>query len=228
MVQKVAPLARAGGLRITWPVPTVYLLLSTFGLLPQIHHYLGHSYIALKDVYRSTQPTQAADSSDGEYVPCYTCRAWVEVVRCMWATSLQAFPILSDPQSERDLHLPPLAAGWAGGLSKEQVEGARRNFALVQGVVQSLGGIPAMVSGALRVSNGAAALVALLSLAMLVVAGYSASVLCHLLLVSIPASTWLSLPCSGGLCGAWLRREGLHPVHRLPLPAPAGDQVQPG
>ena len=33
--------------------------------LLQIHHYLGHSYIALKDVHRTVQPEEAADSSAG-------------------------------------------------------------------------------------------------------------------------------------------------------------------
>lgn len=57
------------------------------------------------------------------------------------------------PPSWADLFLAaadPLAAGWAGGMGREQVEGARRNFARVQGVVLSLGGIPAMVSGKLQ------------------------------------------------------------------------------
>ena len=35
-------------------------------------------------------------------------------------------------------------------MGREQVEGARHNFARVQGVVLSLGGIPAMVSGNLQ------------------------------------------------------------------------------
>ena len=38
------------------------------------------------------------------------------------------------------------AAGWVGA---GHLEGARRNLALVQCVVHSLGGIPAMVSGEL-------------------------------------------------------------------------------
>lgn len=41
-----------------------------------------------------------------------------------------------------------------------------------------------------------------------------------------PSSRLLTaLHCSRGLCGVWPRREGLHPVHRLPLPEAAGDQV---
>ena len=47
-----------------------------------------------------------------------------------------------------------LSAGWAG--LPGQREGAQRNFGLVQGVVQSLGGIPAMVSGGWGWKGGAA------------------------------------------------------------------------
>ena len=71
-----------------------------------MHHYLGHAYVALKDVYR---PPQAA----------------------------------ADEQAAAD----DSSGGWVGQHGGLGLKGARRNFALVQGVVASLGGIPAMVSG---------------------------------------------------------------------------------
>ena len=76
----------------------------------QVHHYLGHAYVALKDVYRPAAAAAAA---------------------------------AADPVG--DTAAPDAAAVWAAGGAA--AEGARRNFALLQGVVTSLGGIPAMVSG---------------------------------------------------------------------------------
>lgn len=76
--------------------------------LCQVHHYLGHAYVALKDVYRPPQAVSGVEQA------------------------------LGDGGGN---------GGWAGQHGGAALEGARRNFVLVQGVVASLGGIPAMVSG---------------------------------------------------------------------------------
>jgi hypothetical protein len=165
-------------------MPTMHTHLSLPLCLPawrpaclQVRHYLGHSYVALNQIHMPPPQQQqqlAAAGADGSEPSAPASGAAGELGRvarrpgsargggacCPLCHAVHVFNEHACVCSTACCHPLPaclpvcLSAGWAG--LPGQREGAQRNFGLVQGVVQSLGGIPAMVSGGWGWKGGAA------------------------------------------------------------------------